>query len=289
MQRLGRIIVLILVWGLVAACASDYKSAAPHQTDVKTPVNNNKPPLTVGVGNDIPGLGVLTSPSDNARSGFDVDLVRWLGQNTTPGFSPVLADVTIPERDEVLVDGRMGLVVDVLSITDKRRESIGLAGPYLLTRQGVLTRKDDKRISGTNDLAGKSVCTLEGSTSLDQLGPVRSKVLLTTEKGNQKCVERLLAGGVDAVSTDQLILQGYEQSYPDRLSVANFTFGSAEEYGVGFPKNDLTRCEMITEGIKNFIVSGTWNQFFRTYFPGIDPSSYRPDPETLDPCRSGGA
>lgn len=273
--------VLAVVLASSASCTNPPSlPPAPPQTSRAPAV---KPAVTVGVANDLPGLGFLDL-GNNVRSGFDVDLARWLGQNTTPGFRPVFAGVNIEDRDDWISDGRLGLVLDVFSITDQRRERIGMTGPYVLTRQGVLTRSGDDRIRNASDLIGKNVCTIEGSTSLDQIGQIRNDILVTTEKGNSGCVRRLLDGQVDAFSTDQLILHAFARANSGTLSVKGISFGRAEEYGVGFTKGDLGTCEMIREGIRNFIIGGTWDQFFRTNFPTLDPSSYRPDPETLDSC-----
>ena len=52
------------------------------------------------------------------------------------------------------------------SITDERREVVGQAGPYYVTGQQLLTSKDDDSIKGPEDLDGKKVCSVEGSTSI---------------------------------------------------------------------------------------------------------------------------
>lgn len=279
-KTLGAAVVVLAFTLASSACTNpSSRPSAPPQT---SSAPNVKPPLTVGVANDLPGLGFL-DPGNNLRSGFDVELARWLGQNTTPGFRPVFVGVNIEDRDGWIADGRLGLVVDVFSITDQRRERIGMAGPYALTRQGVLTRSGDDRISTVDDLIGKNICTIEGSTSLEQI-PQGKDIIVTTEKGNSGCVQRLLSGQVDAFSTDQLILHGFAQANSGKLSVKGVSFGRAEEYGVGFTKGDLRTCEMLKEGIRSFIIGGAWDQFFRTNFPALDPSLYRPDPETLDPC-----
>ena len=282
-KTLGVAVVMLAVALASSACTNP---PSPPPAPPHTSAPTVKPPLTVGVANDLPGLGFL-DPGNNVRSGFDVELARWLGQNTTPGFRPVFAGVNIEDREPWIADGRLSLVIDVFSITDKRRERIGMAGPYALTRQGVLTRSGDDRVKNVNDLIGKNICTIEGSTSLNEIG-LREGIFVTTEKGNSGCVQRLLNGQVDAFSTDQLILHGFAQANSGKLSVKDISFGRAEEYGVGFFKGDLRTCEVIREGIRNFIIGGAWDQFFRTNFPTLDPSSYRPDPETLDSCTQPG-
>jgi glutamate transport system substrate-binding protein len=241
----------------------------------------------VGVGTDLPGLATL-NPDTHARAGFDIDLVRWLGNNPPAKFTPVEVDVTVADRVEAVKQGRVDLAVESFSMTDERRKSIGFAGPYLITQQGVLVRAGDTRIKVVNDLAGKSVCTQTGGTSLDQLnnGGLGVKVTLVAQTGTRECVEMVLKGLVDAASTDQLILQGFARNDPRRLAVVpDLAFGAQERYGVGLPHGNVEKCREISEGIKAFITTGAWDQFFRTNFGDLNPSGYQPDPYKLDPCR----
>lgn len=271
----------------LTACATN--SAAIDQSTATTTapdIFSRSGGVNVGVVTDAPGFEEL-EPGSNIREGFDVDLYRWLGNQVPPTFTPIPVDLTIDERVNALRDGRVQLVVATFSITDERRESIGFAGPYMLTHQGMMVRAGDARIQNANDLTGMTVCTLSGSTSLNQLneGVLKNQILLTVEKSYNQCVERLLGGQVDAMSTDQIVLDGLAAADPTRLSVVqDFTFGAEERYGVGLPHGDVAACEAMTAKIRDFIISGSWDQFFDKHFPDVDHASYKPDPYNLDSC-----
>ncbi|MBW4716984.1 transporter substrate-binding domain-containing protein [Saccharothrix obliqua] len=240
--------------------------------------------VNVGVGTDIPGLAVL-NPDTHERRGFDVDLYRWLANNTEPKFEPVEVDVLIPDRVNELALGRVQMLVHTFSITDQRRGKIGFAGPYLVTQQGIMVRAGDERIKTIDDLTGKTVCSQAGSTSYEQLtsGALKGKVTTTSEVGTRQCVDRLLRQEVDAASTDEIILRGFAHQTPG-LKVLDLTFGTQERYGVGLPKGDRALCERITEGIKEFITNGAWDQFFRSNFGDLPVEGHKPNPYRLDPC-----
>jgi glutamate transport system substrate-binding protein len=247
------------------------------------------PPLAglvnVGVGNDLPGAATLT-PGANLRAGFDIDLVRWLGQNL-PGhsFDPTFVDTPIAERQSSLQSGRVRMVVEVFSITDERRRTMDFAGPYLITQQGALVRSDDTSVTDVNSFAGKTVCAPTGSTSVQQLPQVlQDKIILRQEPGNSSCVDLLTRGQVDIVSTDQLILDGFARADPRVRVLPDLKFGSEERYGVGLPDGDAATCEDVTQALSRFIAGGSWNQFFLANFPGLDPAAYKPDPYALDRC-----
>ncbi len=242
--------------------------------------------VNVGTNTDQPGFGQLT-PGGNERGGFDVDLWRWLGSHVPPIFTPIPVDLTIDERIRALQEGRVQLVVETFSITDERRKLVGFAGPYMITRQGVMVRTGDQRIRVIDDLAGKVVCTISGSTSLEQLnaGSLKQQIVITVEKGAKGCVDRLVGQQVDAVSTDELILKGFALNDPTRLSlVRNLTFGAQERYGIGLPHGDIAACKVTTAKLKEFITSGSWDLFFSQHFPDLPHEPHKPDPYNLDPC-----
>jgi glutamate transport system substrate-binding protein len=242
--------------------------------------------VNVGTVTDGPGFGEL-KPGSNKREGFDVDLYRWLGNHVSPTFIPIPVDLTLDERVNALRDGRVQLVVATFSITDERRKSIGFAGPYMITHQGMMVRMGDTRIRNTKSLTGMTICTLSGSTSLMQLneGLLKNQIILTVEKAYNICVDRLLSGQVDAVSTDQIVLDGLAANDPTHLSVVKeLTFGTEERYGIGLPHGDIETCQAMTAKIREFITSGSWDQFFSEHFPNVDHGPYKPDPYNLDSC-----
>jgi glutamate transport system substrate-binding protein len=142
-------------------------------------------------------------------------------------------------------------------------------------------------VTRLEDLAGLNVCTQTGSTSLVQLnsGSLSSKITITEEVGSAGCVRRLVEGTVDAVSTDQLVLQGHSTQQPDKVAVVpGLTFGAQERYGVGLPHGDTARCEEISTGLRELLSSSEWESLFRQNFPNLDPSEHKPNPTQLDPC-----
>ncbi|WP_439594093.1 glutamate ABC transporter substrate-binding protein [Microbacterium sp.] len=193
--------------------------------------------VIVGVKNDQPGLGYEDTVTGE-RSGFDVEIARWIAASL--GFDESQIEyVTIPSanREQEIVNGNIDYYVGTYSITDSRKEQIDFAGPYLITGQGLLVAADNEDITGPDDLAGKIVCSVTGSTPLqrirDEYNPGD-----TVENGTySECIEQVKSGQVDAVTTDQAILAGYVALEPDALKIVGEPF-SEERYGVGLEKGD---------------------------------------------------
>ena len=121
---------------------------------------------------------------------------------------------------------------------------------------------------------------MTGSTSLqrmeDEFGA--SPVPFATYS---ECVDQLLNGTVDAVTTDGAILLGYAAENPDELEVVGEPF-SEERYGVGFSKGDTAMCEYITDTLQEAMDDGTWAEAFEATLgeSGVET----PEPPQMDPC-----
>ncbi|GGR32358.1 MULTISPECIES: glutamate ABC transporter substrate-binding protein [Agromyces] len=193
--------------------------------------------VVIGVKNDQPGLGYEDAASGE-RSGFDIDIARWIAASL--GFDEDQIEYqTIPSanREQAIVNGDIDYYVGTYSITDKRKEQIDFAGPYLITGQGLLVAADNKDINGPDDLAGKIVCSVTGSTPLQRIRDEYNPGDTVEYDTYSQCVDQLVQGSVDAITTDEAILAGYVAQQPDELKIAGEPF-SEERYGVGIAKGD---------------------------------------------------
>lgn len=215
--------------------------------------------VTVGVKEDQPGLGYL-DPVTNTRSGFDVDIARWIAASLGVAEDKIqFQPIASANREQALVNGDIDYYVGTYSITDKRKQQISFAGPYFITGQGLLVAADNDKITGKDSLtADDTVCSATGSTSIQRIKdqtPAKTKEYDTYSA----CVEDLKNGQVDAVTTDEAILIGYAAQAPDKLKVVGEPF-SEERYGVGIAKGDTALQTfintMFTDG------GSTWQAIF---------------------------
>nr|WP_315268665.1 glutamate ABC transporter substrate-binding protein [Microbacterium lemovicicum] len=214
--------------------------------------------VKIGVKEDQPGLGYL-DPTTNERSGFDVDIARWIAASL--GYDEDKIEFTsIPSanREQAIINGDIDYYVGTYSITDKRKDQISFAGPYFVTGQGLLVAADSD-ITSVDDLSGKNVCSATGSTSIQRIKDEHPEATTTEFDTYSQCVEQLKSGQVDAVTTDEAILIGYAAQDPDNLKVVGDVF-SEERYGVGIQKDDAAFVEfvntMLTDG------GDTWTAIF---------------------------
>lgn len=215
--------------------------------------------VRVGVKEDQPGLGYMDAVTGE-RTGFDVDIARWIAAEL--GFSTDQIEFqTIPSanREQAIINGDIDFYVGTYSITDKRKQQIGFAGPYFITGQGLLVAADNTDITSDKDLAGKTVCSATGSTPIQNIKDNYPDTKTVEFDTYSQCVDALKDGSVDAVTTDQAILIGYAAQDPDALRVVGEPF-SVEKYGVGVPKDDAALRHFINAVFTNG--GATWQEIF---------------------------
>jgi glutamate transport system substrate-binding protein len=215
--------------------------------------------VVIGVKEDQPGLGFLDAGTGE-RSGFDIEIARWVAASL--GFSADKIDYkAIPSanRESAIVNGDVDYYVGTYSITDKRKDQVGFAGPYFVTGQGLLVEADNSDIKSEDDLAGKTVCSATGSTPIQNIKDNFPDTKTTEFDTYSQCVDALKDGQVDAVTTDQAILIGYAAQEPDALKVVGEPF-STEKYGVGIAKDDTA----LREFINTMFTDGgdTWTKIY---------------------------
>ncbi len=215
--------------------------------------------VNVGIREDQPGLGVLDAATGE-RSGFDVDIANWIAASL--GFEPDQINYTaVPSanREQAIINGDIDYMVGTYSITDSRKEQIDFAGPYFVTGQSLLVRTDSD-IAGPDDLSPETtVCSVTGSTPIQNIRDSYPDVPTTEFDTYSLCVEALVQGQVDAVTTDAAILLGYAAAQPEEIKVVGEPF-SVEEYGIGLPKGDDALRGFINDLLEDN--PETWQEIF---------------------------
>ena len=237
--------------------------------------------ITVGVRYDQPGLGYKDASSD-IPTGFDVEIAKLLVADL--GIDPEDTDAVTWEetisdnREPYLQEGRVDLVLASYSITDERRAVVGQAGPYLVTGQQLLVAADSD-IADVADVEGEEVCSVTGSTSLDNIEAEGAKPVGFDTYS--ECVEKVLDGTVSAMSTDGTILAGYAAQNEGDLKVVGEQF-SEERIGVGYSQDYPEMCQWIVDTITEAYEDGTYEEAFNAT---LGPSGVEvPELPEMDAC-----
>ena len=214
--------------------------------------------IRIGIKFDQPGLGFKKS---GTYVGFDVDVAKYIAKSL--GYSEdqiIWKEAPSKQREAMLQNGDVDMILATYSITDDRKRVVSFAGPYFVAGQDLLIRKDETGINGPQDLNGKRLCSVTGSTSAVTVKEqFASKVQLMEQPGYAECATALLSGIVDAVTTDDIILAGLASASRGRLRVVGKPF-TVERYGVGIKKGDTKLASQINNAITEMIQDGSWKR-----------------------------
>ena len=205
--------------------------------------------VNVGVKSDQPNLG-YKDPTTGEFSGFDIEIAKMIAADLGIAVDGItFKEIPSKNRETALANGEIDYYVGTYTINDERKEMVSFAGPYFVAGQALLVQADDDSITGPGDLAGKNVCSASGSTPIQKIKDEYPDAETTEFDVYSKCVDALLDGEVDAVTTDDAILAGYAAEEPEELKVVGDTF-SDEPYGVGLAKDDTDLQDFIASALK---------------------------------------
>ena len=234
--------------------------------------------IRIGIKFDQPGLGFKKS---GTYVGFDVDVAKYVAKKL--GYSEdeiVWKEAPSKQREAMLQNGDVDMILATYSITEERKNAVSFAGPYFVAGQDLLVRKDDHSINGPEDLNGKRLCSVTGSTSAATVKEkFASEVQLMEQPGYAECATALFSGIVDAVTTDDIILAGLASASRGKLRVVGKPF-TQEYYGVGIKKGDTALAKKINAAITEMIKDGSWE---RAIADNTEGTSYPPNAEYNPP------
>jgi glutamate transport system substrate-binding protein len=214
--------------------------------------------VVIGVKFDQPGLGLKEG---DKNTGFDVEVARYVAKEL--GYTDVeFKESPSAQRETLLQSGQVKMIFATYSITDDRKQKVSFAGPYFIAGQDLLVKADNTDITGPDSLNGKKLCSVTGSTSAKKVQEqFADKVQLQEYDTYSKCVEALNTGGIDAVTTDNVILAGFaaQPQYQGKLKVVGKPF-STEKYGVGIKKGDTDLCTKINTALEKMVSDGSWEK-----------------------------
>ncbi|WP_067479686.1 glutamate ABC transporter substrate-binding protein [Nocardia amamiensis] len=263
-------IALALAAATATGCGGgDDKSALDHAKDGK---------LTIGIKFDQPGLGLRNK--DGSYSGFDVEVAKYVAGKL--GVQPegiTFKESPSGQRETLIENGQVDYIVATYSINDQRKEKVDFGGPYYIAGQSLLVRADNTAINGPDDLKGKKVCSVKGSTPAQNISKNFPDTQLQANDTYSLCLEGLRAGSWDAVTTDDIILAGYAAQSTGAFKVVGKPF-TTENYGIGLKKGDKELRDKINDAIEAMIADGSWKKAFDST---VGASGYQaPQPPTVN-------
>jgi len=253
-------IAVVSVLGL-AACASPTDTAPPAAENPTFEAGTTMAKLadagtiTIGTKFDQPLFG-LKGPDGNPV-GFDVEIGKIIAAALGISADKIKWVETVSaNREPFIENGTVDIVVATYTINDKRKEVISFAGPYYNAGQDILVLAGNPDgITGPEDLKGKDVCSVAGSTSEKNIAEYDVNLITTDTYSN--CLDPLRSGKVVAVTTDNVILAGLADQNAGEFEVLSNPF-TEEPYGIGLGHDDDAFRDFINDVLEKSYSDGSW-------------------------------
>ncbi|MGO8988630.1 MAG: transporter substrate-binding domain-containing protein [bacterium] len=248
---------LLLVFGFLSLVCSGGGIAGTLQ-DVK-----RRGKLIVGVKTDYPPLGFLDKKGVN--KGFDIDIAKALSKELFGNEEAIqFVPVTSGNRIAFLTSKKIDIIVATLTITEDRKKQVDFSNPYFITAQLILVRGDSK-ITKYEDLAGKKVATIRGSTgdiAIRELVPTAERVKF---EGNFEALQALKEGRVEAFVEDFVLLFNLLQKNRG-LRMASLQPFRPARYGLAVRKGDKEWLDFVNSTLVKMKETGEYEKLLEKWF-----------------------
>ncbi|UDF13563.1 glutamate ABC transporter substrate-binding protein [Antiquaquibacter oligotrophicus] len=256
------------------------ESAAPETVEFEAGTTmaalNEAGAITIGTKFDQPLFGQVDASGD--PQGFDVEIGKLIASKLgIPESGITWTETVSSNREPFIQSGEVDIVVATYTINDERKEVISFAGPYYNAGQDILVLAGNPdNITGPEDLEGKPVCTVAGSTSEANISEYTDQV--TSLAGYADCLPLVSSGQVAALTTDNVILAGLADGSGGEFEVVGNPF-TEEPYGIGLALEDTEFRMFINDVLEEAFEDGTWADAWEKTAGTVLPL---PDPPTVD-------
>ena len=260
-----------------AAAGAEQPSAAAPAADTSFAAIKQRGKLIVGVKYDQPGFGFL-NPETNKVEGFDVEMGRAVAQKIFGNadaveFKEAVSKNRIPYLDQGVVD----VVFATMTANEERAQQIDFSDCYYVAGQSLLVPVSSD-ITGVDKLAGKTVGTVKGSTSEQNIRTKAPEAKVELFDTYAEAVQAMQSARVDAVTTDDIILYGFQKQNPDKFKVVGGQF-TQEPYAAGVKKGNTELVNEVNTAVRELKQSGKWVELFKKWVadeaPAVPPQDWR--------------
>ena len=219
--------------------------------------------LIVGFDQDFPPMGFIGN--DGEFTGFDLELAQEVAKRLGLEYKP--QPIAWDAKDMELEAGNIDCIWNGFTMTG-REDDYAWTDAYMANTQVFVVAKDSG-IASQADLAGKVVeCQVDSSAeaALKEVPDLTAtfKDLLTTADYNTAFMD-LEQGAVDAIAMD-VIVAGYQIQQRNADFVILDDSLSAEEYGVGFKKDNTELRDKVQKTLEEMAADGTLKGISEKWF-----------------------
>ena len=224
--------------------------------------------FTVGTRIASPPFAYLNKQNDWV--GFSIDLAKLVHKSIEKRLNkPIkieLKESTPATRIPLLTSGSVDLIAETMTDTRARRDSVDFSLTYFATGAQFLV-KENSRIRGMQDIAGKRVGAQQGATNERIIRERVPQARLVVFPDQPAAFTALVQGRIDTYTNDGIQLAGLKAKAfdPSDWKIVG-DFYSSEPYAMAMRRNDADFRAIINNSLMAAIEGGAYFALYDKWF-----------------------
>jgi polar amino acid transport system substrate-binding protein len=203
---------------------------------------------------------------DGQPDGYDVDLAKELAKEM--GVKLEVVNTTSANRIPNLQTDKVDVVFCNFTRNLERAREIAFTNPYVVASEALLVKKSSG-IKSINDMSGKTIATVKGSTNGDEVRALNMQVKIQEFDSSEAAILAVKQGQADAMIEDNNFL-AYQASLDPDLTVTNEALVPLEYNAFGVKAGDQVWLNYLNLFLFNVNASKLNAQLYKKWF-GADP------------------
>lgn len=245
--------IFMIIFSLILSLSCNNKGNSSESVE-----NTEDKIIYVGIDAAFPPFGYL----DNGNiAGFDYDIMSEIAKLTDmkEEFNQMQFAGLLPALQTKKID----VIIAGMTVTEERKEFVNFSETYYVSSQVILVHRDDNTINNFDNLEGKNVGTVIGTTG-DVIMTENEKVNTKKFDTGAQAVLSLKEKKIDAIVFDKEPCKNFAK-YNEEIKLID-SDSVHEDYAIAVRKEDTSLLENINRGISIIMTNGTYESLIEKNF-----------------------
>ena len=245
------ITIFIIIFSLILSCSSDKNSS-------ESLGNSEDKIIYVGIDAAFPPFGYLENGN---IAGFDYDIMSEIAKLTDMKveFNQMQFAGLLPALQTKKIDA----IIAGMTVTEERKQFVNFSETYYVSSQVILVHRDDNTIKNFDNLDGKNVGTVIGTTG-DTIMTENERVNVRKFDTGAEAVLSLKEKKIDAIVFDKEPCKNFAKYNAEIKLIESDAI--EEDYAIAVRKEDTSLLENINKGISIIMTNGTYENLIEKNF-----------------------
>ena len=195
--------------------------------------------------------------------GFELDLAKAVAKEMNAEVK--VETMHFGEIISAVENKKVDMGISAITIRDERKKHVAFSDPYYKMSGYSIIVKKDSGLRGEGAIKGKTVATLQGSTSeakVKEMGPAKIKSM-GDYNGVFDAVEK---GEADAGITDEpASIYGLKAGRASKLTIVGL-IPAEDNFGIAVSKDNQKLADEVNRALKKVMSDGTYDELSKKWF-----------------------